>query len=84
VLGTQDHSLGQGGHRGQCFVLKAITWDKVDIEVSAWSSRPSPGTRWTSRSVLGTQDHPLGQGGHRGQYLVLKAIPWDRLKGTQD
>ena len=55
-------------------VLKNIPWDKVDIEVSTWSSRPSPGTRWTSRSVLGPQDHPLGQGGHRGQYLILKTF----------
>ncbi len=60
-------------------VLKTIPWDKVDIEVSTWSSRPFPGTRWTSRSVLGPQDHPLGHCGHRGQYMVLKTIPWNKV-----
>ncbi len=58
-------------------ILKTIPWDKVDIEVSTGSSRPSPGTRWTSRSVPDPQDHPLGKDGHRGQYRILKTIPWD-------
>jgi hypothetical protein len=60
-------------------ILKTIPWDKVDIEVSTLSSRPSTGARWTSRSVLGPQDHPLGQCGHRGQFFILKTIPWDKV-----
>jgi hypothetical protein len=74
-LGPRDHSMRQGGHQGQFLVLKG----KLDIEVNAWSSGQSPGTRWTSRSILDPQDHLLGQGGHRGQYLILKTIPWDKV-----
>jgi hypothetical protein len=76
----QDHSLGQGGHRGQYLVLKTIPWDKVDIEVSTWFARPSPVKGGHRGKCLVLNTIPWDKvGGHRGQYLILKTIPWEKV-----